>query len=289
MMRNATLPPGWYPHDPREIRATLDAWSSEARAGQGHPCPSCVAPHAGWGFSGPLAAASIAHLDKSAETVVISGGHLMADDEPLVSTAEGHRTPLGEVETDGDLAAFLKQSFNADELGGLDNSTDALIPMVQHFLPQARVVICRMPPHEAAQRIGTTLADYRDAVSSGDRPEGNATNIVVVGSTDLTHYGPNFQFTPHGTGEDAHRWVVEENDAGFLDALSRMDPGGAIAHAQEHRSACSPGGAVVALSFARARGARDASVIGHYTSYDIHPGVSFVGYGGVVFHYSRDE
>jgi hypothetical protein len=283
MIRNATLPIGWYPHDPGEIRATLDGWSSEFGDANRRRSLSCVAPHAGWSFSGPLAAASIAHLDGNAGTVVIAGGHLMASDAPLVSTASGHRTPLGEVETDADLAAFLKREFGAEELTGLDNSTDALIPMAQHLLPRARVVVCRIPPRDAAQRIGSALAEYRAANGNGSTSSGDVTELVVIGSTDLTHYGPNFQFAPHGTGEQAHRWVVETNDAGFLDALARMDAQAALSHAMEHRSACSPGGAVVALSFAKALGATDAAVIGHYTSYDISPGASFVGYGGLAF------
>ena len=67
--------------------------------------------------------------------------------------------------------------------------------------------------HEAAQ-LGTLLADYLK--SSGLR-------AVVVASTDLTHYGPNYEFEPMGTGEEALRWVSEVNDPDFIRAVEALE------------------------------------------------------------------
>ena len=169
---------------------------------------------------------------------------------------------------------MVKERFAGVEISEPDNSTDVLIPMVQHLLPDAEVLVCRVPPSGVAEELGEALAAHGE--------EQNL-SVIIVGSTDLTHYGPSFGFTPHGTGARAHEWVVGTNDAGFLDALTRMDAAGALAHATSNQSACSPGGAVAALASARRRGATRGELIGHYTSYDIRPGNTFVGYGGVVF------
>jgi len=231
-------------------------------------------PHAGWGFSGQLAARTLAHLSPHPNTVVIAGGHLRPEDPVLVSAAEGQRTPLGRTETDAELLDELWERFHSRDIEGLDNSVDALVPMVQHMYPEARILLMRVPPAAVAEHVGAALADYADRV---------AYPIAVVGSTDLTHYGPNFGFTPQGRGEAAHAWATEHNDARFLNAMRRMDTEGGLAHALEHHSACSPGGAVAAMTFARLQGARMGEVIGHYSSYDIRPDDSFVGYGGIVF------
>jgi hypothetical protein len=192
----------------------------------------------------------------------------------LVSTADEQETPLGRVPGNAELADMLRGRFGAEEISGLDNSTDVLIPMVQYLFPGARVLICRVPPRAEAVELGSELSGYA-------RDTGR--EVAVIGSTDLTHYGPNFGFTPEGTGEAAYRWVRETNDARFLSALAAMDAETALSRALEEHSACSPGGATASMSFARDQGAERGDVLDHYTSYDIRPGASFVGYGGVVF------
>ena len=44
--------------------------------------------------------------------------------------------------------------------------------------------------------------------------------ILILGSTDLTHYGYNYGFTPKGTGEAAVEWVKNENDRKIVDLMT---------------------------------------------------------------------
>ena len=52
--------------------------------------------------------------------------------------------------------------------------------------------------------------------------------------------------------------------------------------ARQDQSACSAGGAVAAVAAAKADGAHKAALMDYYTSYDIMPNDSFVGYAGIV-------
>jgi hypothetical protein len=146
--------------------------------------------------------------------------------------------------------------------------------MVKYLFPEARGAYLRSPPDEEAMRLGRELAAYA---------EDRGLRLVVVGSTDLTHYGPNFGFAPKGLGEESVRWVREENDRAFLEATVSLDAERAIEHALSNHSACSPGAAATAMSFARSRGATTGVLVGQATSYEKHRDVSFVGYGGVGF------
>ena len=284
MIRPATLPMGWYPHEAQKMRGSLQEWTGHARGrtpeayetreGVTAQVRACVAPHAGWSFCGALAAASVASLTERPGTVVIAGGHLRPEDPFLVSTADAQETPLGTVDVDTELTGMLRDRFNAEETPGIDNSTDALIPIPQYLFPEVRDVVCIVPPRTEAFDFGVAVSRYARETER---------RLAVIGSTDLTHYGPNFGFTTHGIGGDAHQWVVESNDARFLDALTTMKPEQALSRALQEHSACSPGGAVAAMAFAQDQGAEQGEVLDHYTSYDIHPGSSFVGYGGVVF------
>ena len=107
--------------------------------------------------------------------------------------------------------------------------------------------------------------------------------IVVVGTTDLTHYGSNYGFMPKGTGPDAVDWVKRRNDKRFVDALLAMDPERVIEEGLSNQNACCAGAAATALSAAKHLGALEAETVAYSTSYDKSPGDSFVGYVGVVF------
>ena len=71
--RDYSLPAGWYPRNPAEIENFLSPFAA-VQSG----APAAIAPHAGWFFSGRLAAQAAASLDRRAETVVVLGGHLGA-------------------------------------------------------------------------------------------------------------------------------------------------------------------------------------------------------------------
>ena len=112
---------------------------------------------------------------------------------------------------------------------------------------------------------------------------GIRSKLCFVGSTDLTHYGPNYGFTSRGQGADAVQWVREVNDRGFLDQLLARNPEGTIDHAAEHRSACCSGAVAATIAARDAFGqGPEPRLVDHYLSHDIQPSSSFVGYAGVV-------
>ena len=83
-------------------------------------------------------------------------------------------------------------------------------------------------------------------------------SILAFGSTDLTHYGPNYGFAPKGDGAEALKWVKEVNDKHFIDQALKLDGPGMLQAASQDQSACSAGGAVAAVAVATGEGARRA-------------------------------
>ena len=148
------------------------------------------------------------------------------------------------------------------------------LPLVKYLFPEAEVLMIRVPPDKRAASLGTVIAEY--AKSTGKK-------LRVVGSSDLTHYGPAYNFTPEGNGAHAVQWVREVNDKKFLDLLQSMDGFEALSFAQTQKAACSAGGAVTALQFAREFGIEQGRLIEYSSSYEKHPADSFVGYGGIVY------
>jgi AmmeMemoRadiSam system protein B len=236
-----------------------------------------VVPHAGWYFSGRLAAL-VFHLcaeRAQPDVVALFGGHLGAG--PGILYADRFwETPLGDLEIDGDLTQALAQNTGLRKEGAAtnDNTVEIQLPLIKHYFPQSRLLALRSPHDETAIGLGALAADLA-------RKQGKT--LMAFGSTDLTHYGPNYGYSPAGRGPKAVEWVKKENDRGFIDRIVAMDGPGALEHAARSQSACSAGGAVSAMAATRALGSDKGCLVDYYTSHDVMPGDSFVGYAGILF------
>ena len=146
--------------------------------------------------------------------------------------------------------------------------------MVKYFFPEAKLLAIRSPASLQAEELGKEVAGIA-------QKEG--LSIVAVGSTDLTHYGPNYGFVPQGTGPSSVEWVKKENDKGLIDLALKMDVEGILKHTGKNDSACSAGAAASAIATCKVLGATKGMLLDYYTSYDILPDDSFVGYGGIVY------
>jgi len=277
--RSRTLPRGWYPVDKkecqREIESFVEGWSTAVslkvvRGG--------IVPHAGWYFSGMLAA-RVFHLLKSkskADLIVLYGGHLGHEDPPRMVMEESWETPFGDMEMDSEFARSLMKRIEVktESPTSGDNTVEIQLPMIKYFFPDVKLLAIRSPSSLKAETLGEEVA--RLANEKG-------VAILAIGSTDLTHYGPNYGFVRKGIGPSALKWVKNENDRGFIDCALRMDTKGLIRHAEENNSACSAGAAASAIATCKTIGAEKGTLIDYYTSYEIMPDDSFVGYAGIIY------
>ena len=188
-------------------------------------------------------------------------------------TDDAWETPLGNLTLATEFYAPLAKRLTLREESPGDNTIEVQLPLVKYFFPQAKLLALRAPHSDTAIELGQAVAAVAKELK---------VSILVFGSTDLTHYGPNYGWSPKGYGPEAVKWVKEVNDKKFIDQALKLDGPGMLKTAQADQSACSAGGAVAAVAAAKADGARKAALIDYYTSYDVMPGDSFVGYAGVV-------
>ncbi|MDH4247557.1 MAG: AmmeMemoRadiSam system protein B [Deltaproteobacteria bacterium] len=273
----------WYPADRNACeRQIQEFWRQGNPAGPatGSPLRLGIVPHAGWLFSGALAARVFRCLTpEPPDLVVVLGGHLRPGD-PVVAMVEGAwETPFGEFR--------LHRAFR-EELEGLpslllederqyfpDNSVELQLPFAKYQYPQAELLTLRVPPSRLALEVGRRLEAYLNRTGL---------KAVLVASTDLTHYGPNYHFEPQGRGLPGLRWVREENDPAFLAAVAGGDGEAILTMARERSNACSPGAVAALNTVAQARNQGFHS-LGYTTSHDVMSGdkENFVGYMGGVF------
>ena len=131
-----------------------------------------------------------------------------------------------------------------------------------------------MPPVKDSIRIGERVAEMAEDMGR---------KIYVLGSTDLTHYGYNYGYTPKGVGKEAVDWVKNENDKKVVDLMLDMEPEGIIQESSKNNNACCSGAAATAIAAIKKLGAVKGEKLIYTTSYDIRPNSSFVGYVGIVY------
>jgi AmmeMemoRadiSam system protein B len=131
-----------------------------------------------------------------------------------------------------------------------------------------------VPPARETLAVGERTAELAGSLGR---------SIVVLGSTDLTHYGPNYGFAPQGVGEQAVDWVRNKNDRRVIDRMLALDGEGVIAEGLRNQNACCAGAAAATAEAARRLGAEHGLELVYAMSYDIRPDSSFVGYVGVLF------
>ena len=280
--RRADFAGAWYPGNEADCRKAIEEFADAC-----FPCPcdrgnvvGGIVPHAGWIFSGKIACNVIKclNLQERPDTCIIFGRHLHPGSANFIMNQGRWATPLGDLEIDSDLAEKLMSefSFTVETASRYepDNTIELQLPFLKYFFPQIKILPLGLPPEAASLDIAERVAEISKEL-------GRVT--IVLGSTDLTHYGYNYGFVPEGTGEDAVSWVKNTNDRRAVDLMKKMDAPGIIHESLKNQNACCSGAAGAAIVASKALGAKIGVEIIYSTSYDIKPDSSFVGYVGIVF------
>ncbi len=281
----------FYPASPGECRAELDRCLDRARqlaatadAPRLFPVGGIV-PHAGWVCSGAVAAGVIAALaDRPGlQTVVIFGAvHRHGTAAACVFGRGVWRTPLGDVPVDEPLAAeaLAAGSTLVEDPGAhlAEHSIEVQLPFIQVLAPQARLLPVMVRPTHQACEAGRAVAVAAARLGR---------TAVYLGSTDLTHYGPRYAFTPRGTGPEALAWASQVNDRRLIDLVLSLQAERIVEETRTHQNACGGGAVAAAVAASVAAGAVTACLLCHTTSREVlgeryGPMSDAVGYAGIL-------
>jgi AmmeMemoRadiSam system protein B len=257
-----------------------------------HDLPASIAggvvPHAGWTFSGDLAAAvfsAIKRANGDVDTFVIFGAvHCRMGQKPAVYDNGRWETPIGAVDIDSELAGEIVESTGAVsdlQVHGGEHSIEVQIPFIQAIFPKAKVVPVMVPPSPESVSLGTDIGKIIAGVSQK--------RIICIASSDLTHYGPRYGFCPAGVGQNGIRWAKEVNDVGFIDLAVEMKPDELLINGLENTSACGAGAVAALVSAVKHLGKERGLLLGHTDSNEVmlhkygESGNESVGYAGIVF------
>jgi AmmeMemoRadiSam system protein B len=272
----------FYPGDLRRQIAEFLVPYSPAPVPAG-PLLAAAVPHAGWRFSGGVAARALKALSersRPAGILLLGAVHRARLERAALSPDDAWETPLGPVAVDAALAAEAQAALGdlavADAAAhDTEHSLEVVLPFIREVFPGVPVVPIMVPPEGSPAEVGRRLARLA-----------STRDVVAVASTDLTHYGEGYGFTPAGLGDRAHDWM-RGNDARILDLARRLEAEAIPGEARRSWNACGPGALAAAAAFARELGAREGTVLERTDSHEVvekgEPFTMAVGYAGIVF------
>jgi len=192
-VRAAAVAGSFYPADPKTLSAMIDDMLAHAAPPPiTDPILAVVAPHAGYQFSGPVAAYTYAALKgrKFSRVVVIAPSHYEAFDFTSVYEGDAYATPLGTVQVDKAFAKQLAKMSPTIRLSsrghvptreGAEHALEVELPWLQRVLGDFELVAIIMgdQSYENSRALGVALAKL---IQGSD--------TLIVASSDLSHYHP---------------------------------------------------------------------------------------------------
>ncbi len=188
-VKKADLAGSWYPSSGAILEASLKDYIGRAgRVSVDGDIFALIVPHAGYQFSGPVAAKAFKAAEGlNPDTVIVLGfSHRNFFDGISVYDRGSFATPLGELPVDTHLAGSLisknpRISFYPDVFSG-ENSIEMMLPFIKFVFPDAKIV-----PVVFGTGDINDASIFADALSASI---GGKSGYLVVASTDLSHYHP---------------------------------------------------------------------------------------------------
>lgn len=252
----------FYPKDPAELRRAVDRLVS---SGPSRPAVGCIAPHAGYAFSGPTAGIVFGSVEVPDLVVVISPNHTGQGPPMSIYPGGAWTIPGGEIAIDAAATARLVELATGLEAETLahaeEHGVEVEIPFLLRRNPRARLVAIVVATQDVGrmERLGSALAEL-----VRERP-----GTLLVASSDMNHFE-----------DDA---TTRAKDRHALDRVLAMDERGLdVVCRRERISMCGRAPVVAMLSAARVLGAKGASLLDYRTSADANGETDrCVGYAGV--------
>lgn len=254
----------FYPRNADQLVAQIKSFT--ATESQPILALGCIAPHAGYMYSGHVAGAVYARLQLPETFIVMCPNHTGMG-TPLSIMSEGEwETPLGNVAVDRDLASDLKSrcAFLSEDSSAhrYEHGVEVQLPFLQArqecltFVPVA-IGTGRL---EALQLFGEAIAG---AIKAADKP------VLIIASSDMNHYESDS--------------LTRKKDARAIERVLALDPRGLHeVITNENISMCGYGPAIAMLTAAKVLGAKSAELIKYATSGDISGDRDHVvGYAGI--------
>lgn len=223
-----------------------------------------VCPHAGYPYSGPVAAHSYNALVKDGipETVILLGPSHRGLGAGIALAEEDFKTPLGTVEIDDEINDSLIDSLlvKDDTAHSTEHSIEVQLPFLQYFSDSFKIVAISFnkQDYKSAKKVGNKINDVLDELNK---------DATIIASTDFSHY--------------VLKENAEKKDKKAIDCILKNEPEELYETIQEENISMCGYGPVMSMMFGS--GGEKGELLKYATSGDVVPQKEVVGYGAIAF------
>jgi AmmeMemoRadiSam system protein B len=265
-MRQPAVADRFYPGSPKLLSKTITELFPQIQNAEKSKALAVVSPHAGYVYSGALAAETLCAVEIP-ETVIILGPNHHGQGAPISLSTETWDMPLGRVSVDKEITDQLlrnSQHITIDEIAHQhEHSLEVQVPFLQMLQKELRIVplVLSLISYALCEEVALSLAKTIKA---------SRKDLLIVASSDMSHY-------------EARR-ISEQKDRSALKCIERMDPYELYRTVLDNKiSMCGVIPVVIAILATKSLGAKQSNLIGYTDSGYISGDTSqVVGYAGVI-------
>jgi AmmeMemoRadiSam system protein B len=268
MIRLPAVAGQFYPANPRELSSLIHRFIKENGEPQKVRVQACLVPHAGYIYSGHVAAAVFSQIVIPNKIIVLGVRHQPYGEELAIVSHGTWRTPLGEATIDRALALRLRAACPALQEDEVAHAREHSLEVEMPFLQLLQAEFTFVPV-----AIGSTRFEELVKLGEGvaEVVAGSKEEILVVTSSDMNHY--------------EEEGLTRRKDQRAIECMLRLDAKGLYEVCRRERiSMCGLGPAIATLSALRKLGVQSGELVKYATSGEIsgdHDAV--VGYAGMIF------
>lgn len=266
MIRQPAVADRFYPGNPNTLAQTIRDLSPSSPPSPPIRGIAAISPHAGYIYSGGVAAETFASLHIPQTVIILGLNHHGLGAPVALSLADWH-LPLGNVSVNRRIAELLLDDkspiVHDEEAHRYEHSVEVQVPFLQALRPDLTIVpiVLSHLSYSMCEEIASTLVT---AIQTAGE------DILIIASSDMTHY--------------ESRESATYKDSQVLQQIERLDPQGVYDTVHTKRiSMCGIIPVTVALLSAKALGATKAKVVRYTDSGEVSGDTDqVVGYAGVV-------
>ncbi|MGD1215439.1 MAG: AmmeMemoRadiSam system protein B [Terriglobales bacterium] len=265
----------FYPGRAEELLREIRDYTSPVKTGR-IAAIGCVAPHAGYIYSGGVAGAVYSRLEIPERCVILCPNHTGKGRALAVMANTTWQTPLGEVAADAEMGARLLRRFPALQEDSAahraEHAIEVQLPFLQAQQPELNLVpiVIGTSDFDVLRGLGEALADVIAGRQEEGQEEDREEKVLIIASSDMNHYE-----------SDA---ITRVKDHKAIERVLAMDARGLWEVVMnEDITMCGFGPTIVMLTAAKLLGATSATLVKYATSGDVSGDYeSVVGYAGII-------
>ena len=282
-IRNPAVAGSFYPAGSDELVKKIKGLMEDRPKGK---AIGIVVPHAGYNYCGKqMAAAYAAVAESDFETVVVIGPNHMGLGAGIASSEGIWKTPLGSVSVDDDFVKELRLPADSAAHSG-EHSIEVQLPWLQTLFAAKNSRFFRFVPiamkhthytKESCKALGEKVADVAAKLKR---------KIIIIASSDFTHYGRAYGYTPFTGPTSQVLKKIKDTDMEIAGYAAKLMPERLIEACREKNlSICGYGPIATMLWAAKKLGATKGEVLEYGTSFDSsRDSGAIVGYCSIVLH-----